>query len=234
MEFAMRLPQSTVHINKLAAASRQLDAAIRMFFAKEDELAIHTVASAAFRVLRDVTEKRGKQFTAEMLRSGIYNIARRYAEGKLPEKELKVIENTGLMVTIESILDDVRAQGDKFDRSRIEVGINKISEQKVWPSKAANFLKHADTDAEKHLPVDEIKNEHVLMGGCAAYLQLMRTPTPEIMAFCAFWAAKEKIDREDVGEEVQKLLAKLQAVKECERHYLCAKFILVRKKSHIA
>jgi hypothetical protein len=36
---------STILINKMAAASRQLNAAIRMFFVKEDELAIHTVAS---------------------------------------------------------------------------------------------------------------------------------------------------------------------------------------------
>jgi hypothetical protein len=66
----------TLHINKIAAASRQLDAAIRMFFAKEDELAIHTVTSAAFRILRDVTDKRGKNITAELLRNGIYSMAR--------------------------------------------------------------------------------------------------------------------------------------------------------------
>jgi hypothetical protein len=40
---------------------RQLDAAIRMFFAREDELAIHTLACGAFRILRDVTKKRGKE-----------------------------------------------------------------------------------------------------------------------------------------------------------------------------
>jgi hypothetical protein len=45
----MPTSSGTLHINKIAAASRQLDAAIRMFFAKEDELAIHTVASAASR-----------------------------------------------------------------------------------------------------------------------------------------------------------------------------------------
>jgi hypothetical protein len=66
----MRAAPGTIHINKFAAASRQLDAAIRMFFAKEDELAIHTVASAAFRLLRDLTAKRGKNFTAEAFRAG--------------------------------------------------------------------------------------------------------------------------------------------------------------------
>ena len=36
-----------VHVTKLAEAKRQLRSAIRMFFAGKDELAVHTVASAA-------------------------------------------------------------------------------------------------------------------------------------------------------------------------------------------
>jgi hypothetical protein len=43
-----------IYLNKLAAAQRQLCAAIRLFFAGEDELAVHTVASAAYRVLSDL------------------------------------------------------------------------------------------------------------------------------------------------------------------------------------
>jgi hypothetical protein len=59
----MRAPPGTLHVNKIAVAGRQLDAAIRMFFAKEDEFAIHSVAAAAFQILRDVTENRGKNST---------------------------------------------------------------------------------------------------------------------------------------------------------------------------
>jgi hypothetical protein len=140
---------------------------------------------------------------------------------------LKLIEQIGLMALIENIVDDVRSQGGKFDRNRIGVGMNRTGEQKVWPSKAANFLKHADSDAEKHLPVDEINNEHMLMGGCAAYLQLMKSPAPEIMAFSAFWAAEKKIDADDLGEEARELLAKLRVVGESERHGLCTNFIHV-------
>jgi hypothetical protein len=140
-----------------------------MFFAKEDELAIHTVASAAFRILRDVTEKRGKNFTAEVLRNGIYSMARQYAEGKLPKAMLKLIENTGLMVAIKDIIDDERAQGERFDLSRIGVPTGKTNHERAWPSKAANFLKHADRSSENLLGADEIKNEHVLMGACIAY-----------------------------------------------------------------
>jgi hypothetical protein len=220
----MRALPGTIHVNKIAAASRQLSAAIRMFFAPEDELAIHTVASAAFRILRDVSKKRGKHFTAEVFRNGIYNIARQYADGKLPKEKLKLIENTEVMVVIKDILADVRAQGEAFDRSRIDIRMNTASELRAWPSKAANFLKHADRDAEEHLSVDEINNEHVLMGACCAYLELMRTPTPEIMAFFAFSAVKNEATTE-LGEEVHELSAKLQLVDASERLRICAQFI---------
>lgn len=43
--------KATLALTKVADAQRQLDAAIRMFFAEEDELAIHTAAAAAYRVL---------------------------------------------------------------------------------------------------------------------------------------------------------------------------------------
>jgi hypothetical protein len=49
-------------ITKLEAARRQLDAAIRMLFAGEDPLAIHALAMAAFRLLRDLSEKQGSDF----------------------------------------------------------------------------------------------------------------------------------------------------------------------------
>lgn len=48
-----------VHINKPAAAQRELDAAIRIFFSGEDILAVHTLAHAAYSVLHDLDRKRG-------------------------------------------------------------------------------------------------------------------------------------------------------------------------------
>ena len=42
-------------VTKVEAGGRQLDAAIRMFFANEDILAVHTVSRAAFRILYDIT-----------------------------------------------------------------------------------------------------------------------------------------------------------------------------------
>jgi hypothetical protein len=48
-----------VRIDKLEAARRQIDAAIRMTFNDEDAIAIHSVAAAAHRIIKDLCEQRG-------------------------------------------------------------------------------------------------------------------------------------------------------------------------------
>ena len=48
-----------IRVTKIQAAQRQIDVAIRMLFRNEDPVAIHTVAMAGFRILRDLTEKMG-------------------------------------------------------------------------------------------------------------------------------------------------------------------------------
>jgi len=48
-----------IRINKLDAARRQIDAAIRMTFAGEDPVAIHSVVAAGHRIIRDLCENRG-------------------------------------------------------------------------------------------------------------------------------------------------------------------------------
>jgi hypothetical protein len=50
---------ASIRLNKIEAARRQTDAAIRMTFASEDPIAIHTVASAGHRIIRDICEQRG-------------------------------------------------------------------------------------------------------------------------------------------------------------------------------
>ena len=51
-----RLKVDTVAVNKLEAATRQLDAAIRLLFAGEDIVAVHTLAGAASAVLTNLID----------------------------------------------------------------------------------------------------------------------------------------------------------------------------------
>jgi hypothetical protein len=62
---------ATIRIDKIDAARRQLDASIRMFFSSEDILAVHTVASAAYRIIRDLAEKSGNAQFHENLKQMI-------------------------------------------------------------------------------------------------------------------------------------------------------------------
>lgn len=73
-----------LHVTKLAAAQRQLRAAIRMFFAGEDELAIHTVASAAYRILTDLKSERGRDEVGDYYLTAIFYCVRSYRRGALP------------------------------------------------------------------------------------------------------------------------------------------------------
>jgi hypothetical protein len=45
---------SELNVDKIVAAKRQLELAIRLFFQNEDSIGIHTLVSAGFRILRDI------------------------------------------------------------------------------------------------------------------------------------------------------------------------------------
>jgi hypothetical protein len=228
---AMSKSQATVQVTKMVAAKRQLDSAIRLFFAKDDELAIHTLVAASFRVLRDITKKRGPYFGEKVLQNGFYSIAKLYSEAKLPEHVLKGIKDAGLLPLIEAIIADIRAEGDKFDRSRIRIMDPRKAEQRAWPSVHANFLKHADRDGDASLATGDIDNEVYLMGACASYVELMPgPPSPEMMAYISFWATKNEATP-DVHPPARELANRLVSLKEEERYRACADWIADFKKT---
>lgn len=63
-----------MRVTKTQAAQRQIDVAVRMLFLEEDAIAVHTLASAAFRIVRDLSvHKTGDSLLsrfAEMIRPG--------------------------------------------------------------------------------------------------------------------------------------------------------------------
>ena len=82
----MRASSGKLVVTKIAAAQRQLDAAIRLELRGEDALAIHTLASAAFRILRDLRTQRGQSDIRDIFATGLFHLAHDFAAGKkLPE-----------------------------------------------------------------------------------------------------------------------------------------------------
>jgi len=48
-----------IQINKLEAARRQMETAIRLYFVEGDTVSIHTLVSAAYQILSDINRKQG-------------------------------------------------------------------------------------------------------------------------------------------------------------------------------
>jgi hypothetical protein len=60
-----------VIVNKVDAARRQIDLAIRLHFHNEDIVSIHTLASAGFRILRDTAEAKKARFHEDFVQTVI-------------------------------------------------------------------------------------------------------------------------------------------------------------------
>lgn len=222
--------KSTIQISKIAVAQRQLDAAIRIFFQREDELAIHAVAAQAFQILRDLAKERGGDFTSEVFKVGIFSIAQQYFQGTLPPDKKAMIEGSNLMPTIAKLAERIRSEGDNFDKESIHVNVSKRHEHKLWLSETTVFLKHAKRDPNGFLSADGLDNEKMLMATCAAYIELMNQPTPEIVVYFAFWAVRND-QVNDLADEVQLLARQLQEIEEAQRYEKCVKFIRESKRS---
>ena len=77
--------QHNVYITKLEAARRQLAAAVRFFIHEEDELAIHTVASAAASIISDLLSQRGHDEAAETTLGMWFGALLAYRSEEIPQ-----------------------------------------------------------------------------------------------------------------------------------------------------
>ncbi len=159
-----------IHLTKLAGARRQLCSAIRMYFAGEDDLAIHTVASAAYRVISDLKEKRGRNEVGDYYLTMIFYAIRDYRRGTLPgyladdHETMKWIREMAerIPITATSKYEDIKA-----DASNDVIGEYWKKRNKVY-----NFLKHADKDANKHISMGDVDNLSLLMRAFSSYLDI--------------------------------------------------------------
>lgn len=214
---------ASVHLTKIAAAQRQLDAAIRMVFQNEDELAVHTLAAAAYRILRDLKKKRGRSDLCDSLNRGIFYLARDLATGKLHELPEEILASESLAVEVRAVAAAIR-RGDIKDR--FDVGLAKPTRQEdaFWRAfnRPSNFLKHADLDAHDTLSLDHVNNDYLILAASAAYRDLMGRLTPEMTAFGAYRFAYEWDGPERV---LGVMISKLRSAKSAQRRKLCLQMI---------
>jgi hypothetical protein len=162
-------------VTKLGAVRRLLRAAIRMHFHREDELAVHAVASAAYGILKDLKKQRGlseAQFALETEVLGMLELAKKRASNELPADILADTYFRGVLDELVELLGITPAT----DISKIapSVFLDSASTSSFWRSnnRASNFLKHADQDSEAVLSLKEVNNFQLLMRSMLAYESL--------------------------------------------------------------
>lgn len=209
---------ATVYLTKVAAAERQLNAAIRMHLSEEDELAVHTIASAAYRILRDLGERRGLEHPSGILAAGLFQMAAKVASGRDEEVEADMIASDALRRTVRSVSEGI-ARGEIKGPHQIEVAMNLDDKKRYWNSfsAAANFLKHADRDHAGALSLHQVDNDKLLLSAGCAYIELLGTTTPEITALGIYQFG----DQSDYGNWTKEMKTDFSALSPGKRRRLC-------------
>lgn len=208
---------STVYITKLAAAERQLKAAVRMFLSGDDELATHTVASASYQLVKDLKKARGRDEVADVYGGMLLTAATEVRNANPPDslgvgdelvKAAKGLAQTGLTLDVNefvmSVSDDV-AKSYWQNRNRI-----------------SNFLKHADKDPASAMRSEDVDNLSLILTGLRAYVELNPSGggmVPEFIAFSLYGLASAKGVR--VANEVESTVERLRSLSEPGRRAYC-------------
>ncbi|MEX8518156.1 MAG: hypothetical protein AB3X44_06545 [Leptothrix sp. (in: b-proteobacteria)] len=221
------LPMSsaTLHVNKLSAAKRQLQAAIRLFFMEEDELAVHTVASASYGLLKDLKKARGLSEAADNYLTMFFYLVRDFRRGTLPDH---MTSDLTMMAEIKRIADDLSPITADSKLSDVQVTVSPSMEKKYWneSNQTANFLKHADRDTEGTLSIEKVENKLLLMKCCSAYRDIAPDDLGnEGLVFAAFTVASNPAHQAS-GTAFDSLLESMKRVPDERRMALCYKVIV--------
>jgi len=172
-----------------------------MYFMQEDELAIHTVGAAAFRLLRDLKQRRGRGELADAMSHGLFALADDLAKGKIdrPPDELNIPQLMGIITEISKAI----RTGQVTSAADIPLNFSAASEGRHWAqfNLPANFLKHADKDGEDFIPESALENRDLLIKACVSYKTLFGDWTPEMWAFGRLWNAECNDDPTFVPDE---------------------------------
>ncbi len=110
------------------------------------------------------------------------SLAQQIAAGTLSPNKETLLEGSKLLPVIKRIAEQIRVHGVNFAKERLRVDVSKGREHKLWLSEITVFLKHADRNFDDLLSADVLDNEKMLLATCAAYVELMKQTTQEIVA----------------------------------------------------
>ena len=214
---------ASIHITKLAAANRQLCAAIRMFFSGEDELAIHTVASASYRLICDLKEQRGRNEVGDHYLNLVFYSVRDYRRGTLPSdlakdpKTMKLIRKWAERLPI--------TETSKYED--ISTSVSPDVAKEFWDkrNKVSNFLKHADLDSDAHISLEEVDNFILIMQTLASYSDISGGDLPAEGYVFYVYHSVECGMTEGLPTTLSKIAEDLERLSQDERLKSCSMLI---------
>ena len=219
----MKKSSAKLYVNKLAAAQRQLRAAVRMFFAGEDELAIHTVVSAAYRVLSDLKKDQGRDEVGDCHLTTLFYAVRDYRRGTLPSNLSEDPEAMKLIREYAKKLPITASTSRKDVTATVSPDVAKA----FWNrrNKVANFLKHADHDAQSHIALDDVDNLQLLMQALSAYIDLKGDDLgAEGLVFWIYLSVTSGT-KEGLPPEFKKIAEDLDGFGSAERLNMCSALV---------
>ncbi len=199
-----------------------------MYFGGEDELAVHTVAAAAYRVLTDLKADRGIVEAANVYLTSIFYVVRDYRRGTLP-KHLE--SDAEFMACVKSIAEQLSIGADTKIED-VSVTVSPSAAREFWRqrSKVANFLKHADRDAEASIALDEVDNLLLLMQCYGAYTDLTREELGNEGLVFQLFIGTNREPKTNGTTRRDDIIRKLAAAPEADRLRMCSIFIIELNK----
>jgi hypothetical protein len=218
-----------IYVNKLAAAQRQLRGAIRNFFAREDELLIHSVASAAYGILKDLKTERGRNEVGDYYATMIFYAVREYRRGALPRY---LADDPEAMKWIREIADQLPIDAStKYEDIATELSPDLAP--KFWHkrNRISNFLKHARHDPKFHISLEEVDNLNLLAQALCSYIDLASDDLgAEGQVFRLYFCTVSGI-KEVLPPRLQSIAAQLEELDSDDRLNLCSQILHKMKQT---
>ena len=194
-----------------------------MFFDGEDELAVHMVATAAYRLVSDLKSQRGCDEVSDIWRTALFFCAKAFVDGTLPGRLADDKEFLRLMREITNGFEDFESL--KYDEFRVLLPEGYAREfWRRW-NRPLNFLKHADRDSGALLPVSAVNNLLLLIMAYSAYLDDAGRRTaiePEGFVLGVYFNVQHGLQ---FREEYRLLVQKLEPLDDGKRRAFCSNYI---------
>lgn len=192
---------------------------------EEDELAVHTVVSASYGLLKDIKKKQGRNEAADIYHASFFYLVRDFRRGTLPTQ---FTSDFAKAVEIQRIADQLPQITADSKLSDMTVKVSSVLEKQYWneTNKVANFLKHANRDGDGTLSLGQIDIKVMLLKCYSAYRDVGPDDLGnEGLVFGVFAAARNPAHRE-TGTAFDSLVELIKRMPDDQRLGFCYKLIV--------